>query len=189
MCKKSRSLQRALTVGSTNLRFPCWIHELWRKLLTKESRSITSNLSKFIYFWGKYHILCRARRWWWLWKIYTHEMEEWHHACGYHTCMYVFFAHGNYFIGESGGGAPPSRPSGVQILSISCSFWENFAKSYLGAPPGGLAPPPWGNPGSATAFHKARLVHCKVCIKNFLLRIYWIRWKFLSEMVIHWNQW
>ena len=91
MCKKSRNLQRALTVGSTNLRFPCWIHESWRKLLTKESRSITSNLSKFIYFWGKYQILCRARRWWWFWKIYTHEMEEWHHACGYHTCMYVFF--------------------------------------------------------------------------------------------------
>ena len=24
--------------------------------------------------------------------------------------------------------------SGVQILSISCSFWENLAKSYVGAP-------------------------------------------------------
>ena len=30
-------------------------------------------------------------------------------------------------------------PPGVQILSISCSFWEN------------LAPPPRGNPGSAAA--------------------------------------
>ena len=28
--------------------------------------------------------------------------------------------------------APP--PPGVQILSISCSFWENLAKSYVGAP-------------------------------------------------------
>ena len=26
-------------------------------------------------------------------------------------------------------------PLGVQILSISCSFWENLAKSYVGAPP------------------------------------------------------
>ena len=26
-------------------------------------------------------------------------------------------------------------PPGVQILSISCSFWENLAKSYVGAPP------------------------------------------------------
>ena len=43
---------------------------------------------------------------------------------------------------------PPGR--GVQILSISCSFWENLAKSYVGAPPGELAPPPRGNPGSAT---------------------------------------
>ena len=33
--------------------------------------------------------------------------------------------------------------------SISCSFWENIAKSYVDAP-GGLAPPPRGNPGSAT---------------------------------------
>ena len=29
---------------------------------------------------------------------------------------------------------------GVQILSISCSFWENLAKSYVGAPPGSWRP-------------------------------------------------
>ena len=46
--------------------------------------------------------------------------------------------------------APPP-PLGVQILSISCSFWENLAKLYVGSPPGELAPPPRGNPGSATA--------------------------------------
>ena len=40
---------------------------------------------------------------------------------------------------------------GVQILSISCSFCENSAESYVGAPfPRGLAPPPRGNPGSVT---------------------------------------
>ena len=38
----------------------------------------------------------------------------------------------------------------VQILSILCSFWENLAKSYVGATSGDLAPPPGGNPGSAT---------------------------------------
>ena len=38
----------------------------------------------------------------------------------------------------------------VQILSISCSFWENLANLCVGAPPG-LVPPPRGNPGSATA--------------------------------------
>ena len=41
-------------------------------------------------------------------------------------------------------------PLGVKILSISCSFWENLAKLCVGAPPGELAPPPRGNPGSAT---------------------------------------
>ena len=41
-------------------------------------------------------------------------------------------------------------PPGVQILSNTCSFWENLAKSCVGTPPGGLAPPPRGNPGSAT---------------------------------------
>ena len=41
-------------------------------------------------------------------------------------------------------------PLGVQILSISCSFGENLAKLYVGAP-GRLAPPPPGNPGSASA--------------------------------------
>ena len=42
-------------------------------------------------------------------------------------------------------------PLGAQILSISCSFWENLTKTYVGAPPGELAPPPRGNPRSATA--------------------------------------
>ena len=42
------------------------------------------------------------------------------------------------------------HPLGVQILSISCSFWENLAKSYVGAPTGELVSPPRGNPGSTT---------------------------------------
>ena len=45
------------------------------------------------------------------------------------------------------------NPLGVQILSISCSFGENWAKSYVGAPhPPGLVRPPRGNPGSATGY-------------------------------------
>ena len=37
----------------------------------------------------------------------------------------------------SGGfrGAQGAPPLGAQILSISCSFRENLAKSYVGAPP------------------------------------------------------
>ena len=41
---------------------------------------------------------------------------------------------------------------GVQILSISCNFSENLAKSYVCAP-GGLVLPPPGNPGSATGIN------------------------------------
>ena len=38
----------------------------------------------------------------------------------------------------------------VQILSISCSFWENLAKLCVRALSGGFTLPPGGNPGSAT---------------------------------------
>ena len=41
-------------------------------------------------------------------------------------------------------------PLGVQILSISCSFWENLVKAYVGAPLGGLVLPPRRNPRSVT---------------------------------------
>ena len=50
-------------------------------------------------------------------------------------------------------------PPGVQILSISCSFWEILAKLYVGAPPE-LVPPPRRNPGSATASHCDLLRGC-----------------------------
>ena len=50
-------------------------------------------------------------------------------------------------VADLRGGAPLR----TKMFSISCSFSENLAKSYVGAPPppGGLAPPPTGNPGSA----------------------------------------
>ena len=54
------------------------------------------------------------------------------------------------------GTRPPSP--GAKILSISCSFWEILAKSYVGAPPGKLAPPPRGNPGSATGNYSKNLI-------------------------------
>ena len=53
-------------------------------------------------------------------------------------------------IGGSGG-HEGHAPLGVQILSISCSFQEILAKLYVGVPPGGLSPPPRGNPDSVTA--------------------------------------
>ena len=39
-----------------------------------------------------------------------------------------------------GGRGTCAAPQGAQILSISCSFWENLAKSYVGAPRGVGAP-------------------------------------------------
>ena len=63
--------------------------------------------------------------------------------------------------GSKGGGRERLSLSGVQILSISCSVWENLAKSYVGAPPllegrfptsgkSSIGAPPRGNPRSAT---------------------------------------
>ena len=49
----------------------------------------------------------------------------------------VFMGHKNQKLGQYSGGS-----KGAQILSISCSFWENMAKLYVGAPLGELAPPP-----------------------------------------------
>ena len=48
--------------------------------------------------------------------------------------------------GGSKGGARDARPLGVQILSISCSFWENLGKIVCWRPARELAPPPPGNP-------------------------------------------
>ena len=39
---------------------------------------------------------------------------------------------------DLGGGTPP--PPGTKILLISCSFWGNLAKSYVGAPMGSWRP-------------------------------------------------
>ena len=50
-------------------------------------------------------------------------------------------------------------PPGAQILSISCNFWENMAKSYVGVPPRELAPPPRPNHGCATAVSGCFQVH------------------------------
>ena len=44
-------------------------------------------------------------------------------------------------IGKSKGGARDTCSLGVQILSISCSFRENLAKSYVGTPWRILDPP------------------------------------------------
>ena len=90
--------------------------------------------------------------------------------------------------GGSGGGALGTRgPPEVQIRSNSCSFWENLADSYVGAPPGELAPPPWGNPGCATGIYEKSLF---LYIFNFsrktvilLMGIYWFIITHISKEV------
>ena len=59
-----------------------------------------------------------------------------------HLCSLTKTTHWkNSSSGGSKGGAKDARPPpGAQILSISCSFWENLAKSYVGAPPGSWRP-------------------------------------------------
>ena len=50
-------------------------------------------------------------------------------------------------------------PQGPKCLSISCSLLGNFGKIICWRPPGELAPPPRGNPGSATGLSYQTLVH------------------------------
>ena len=55
--------------------------------------------------------------------------------------------------GGSEGGAPGAPPYGPKI----CNFMQFFGKFWqnrrLALPPGGLAPPPTGNPGFAPALY------------------------------------
>ena len=54
--------------------------------------------------------------------------------------------------GESRGGAPGTPPLQSNFFAISCSFFGTFWQNCrLAPPPGGLAPLPTGNPGSAPA--------------------------------------
>ena len=69
--------------------------------------------------------------------------KNWIISTGFHNKAQSLMA--NLRVRE--GCAPPP----VQILSISCSFWKNLVKSYVGATslppaPGQLAAPPRGNP-------------------------------------------
>ena len=52
-------------------------------------------------------------------------------------------------VADPRGASPARAPHRLRtkIFLISCSFWENQANLYVGAP--GLAPPPAGNPVSA----------------------------------------
>ena len=57
------------------------------------------------------------------------------------------------FSGGSKGGAPAAPPPTTQNFLNFMQFFGNFLHYHrLVPPPGGLAPPPTGNPGSAPGF-------------------------------------
>ena len=80
-----------------------------------------------------------------IWKIHTIDDTHILHAYNLRSVIKPTITNG----GSKGG--TRDAPRGVQILSVSCSFWENFAKWYVGDPRE-LAPPPVGNPGSASDY-------------------------------------
>ena len=43
-------------------------------------------------------------------------------------------------VADPRGGATERAPTRPKIFSISCSFWENLTKLYVGAPPEGRRP-------------------------------------------------
>ena len=63
----------------------------------------------------------------------------------------ILSIHFNWRIGGAPGALPP--PTAKNVLNLVQFFLENLAKSLLAPPlPGGLAPPPTGNPGSTPDF-------------------------------------
>ena len=67
----------------------------------------------------------------------------------------------------------------VALFSISCSFWENLAKSYVGTP-WRVGAPRGENPRSATA----KITGIKLCVKQ--TRTNWMQIPFLST--VHLNK-
>ena len=52
---------------------------------------------------------------------------------------------------------PPPRSRLFQFHAVFGKIWQNC----ILAPPGELAPPPWGNPGSTTGVKENIFQHCK----------------------------
>ena len=70
------------------------------------------------------------------------------------------------------GGRRGRPPPGTQIPSISCSFWDNLAKSHVGTPLGSWRPPR-GNPGSAAALGTFRI--------RLIETVFFCQWIFQSQ--------
>ena len=115
-------------------------HRVWnRNLSLNRNPSLAVEIS-----YKKYILLC-CKLTVSIQKIHRGEILKYFILINFNQLVNLIFQKSS---GGSKGGA--GTPPPVQILSISCSFWEILAKSYVGAPPGELVPPPLGNPLSAT---------------------------------------
>ena len=79
-------------------------------------------------------------------KIYSHtqNLNRWYST----GCLQTI----NVNIATCSGGSkdqPPPQPPGPNSFNFM-QFWGEFWQNRMLAPPGGLAPPPRGNPGSVT---------------------------------------
>ena len=63
----------------------------------------------------------------------------------------------NGAFGGGGRGAPGARPPMAQNFLNFMQFFAKFGKIICSCPPGGLSPPPMGNPGSAPGFCTAKI--------------------------------
>ena len=71
---------------------------------------------------------------------------------------------GQYTLADQRGGvrdAPLGGPNSFNFMQFFGKIWQN----HMLKPPGGLAPPPRGNPGSTTEIYRSRS-----CIIGFVLR-------------------
>ena len=86
------------------------------------------------------------------------------HFHSLHTC--------HRLLEPSGGskGALPARPPPAQNFLNFMHFFGNFGQiCMLAPPPGGLAPPPTGNPGSAPGTGNKNLTNLKeIVIDNYI---------------------
>ena len=84
-------------------------------------------------------------------------------------------------IGGSKGGARDAPP-GSNFFSTLCSFLgENWLNNSFSHPPLELAPPPWGNPGSATGYPNLQRLISFVYISGSMLSKYFL---FMSAILL-----
>ena len=79
-------------------------------------------------------------------------------------------------------GGRQERPSGLIFFQFHAVFWgENWLNNSFSHPPLELAPPPWGNPGSATGYPNLQRLISFVYISASMLSEYFL---FMSVILL-----